>query len=181
MEGHRTIKEKLTKYFTANDTVRWIDVIDKIIYNYNHTVNRGIGIEPYKVNSLIEHELVMRNKYITEQIHDSKDTFRVGDKVRILNKRNMFEDKMLSRYSSTVFTVIKVNRNSFEIEDEAGNELTVKNSQLLKVKIEKNSDLKGIKKVGQEAKAASRIKRSGLNVNNIVENTRERRPNMRYL
>ncbi len=178
---HRTIKEKLTKYFTANDTVRWIDVIVKIIYNYNHTINRGIGIEPNIVNSLIEHEFVMRNKYITDKIHDNKDTISVGDKVRILNKRNMFEDKMLSRYSSTVFTVTKVTRNSCEIEDETGNELTVKNSQLLKVRIEKNNDLKGIKKVGQEAKAASRIKRSGLDVNNIVENsTRERRPNMRY-
>ena len=31
---HRTIKEKLTKYFIANDTVKWVDVIDKIIYNY---------------------------------------------------------------------------------------------------------------------------------------------------
>jgi len=95
---------------------------------------------------------VMRNKYITEQIHDNKDTFSVGDKVRILNKKNMFEDKMLSRYSSTVFTVTKVNRNSCEIEDEAGNELTVKNSQLLKVKIEKNNNLHNVLKAGQEGR-----------------------------
>lgn len=92
---HRTIKKKLTKYFTANDTARWIDGIDKIIYNYNHSVNRGIGIEPFKVNKFIEHELIMRNKAITERIHDSNDTFVVGDKVRILNKRELLNDKTI--------------------------------------------------------------------------------------
>ena len=75
----------------------------------------------------------------------------------------------------------KVNRNSCEIEDEDGNELTVKNDQLLKVKIEKNKPLETIQKVGQEAKANSRLKRSGVDLNNIIEqSTRERRPNLRY-
>ncbi len=128
-----------------------------------------IGIEPLKVTSYIEHELIMRNKYITEKLHGKNETFHVGDKVRILNKRSMFDDKMLSRYSSIVFTVTKVYRNSCDVEDDNGNELEVKNDQLLIVKIERNNDLKGIEKVGKEAKAASRIKRSGVDVNNIVE------------
>lgn len=64
---------------------------------------------------------------------------------------------MLSRFSSTVFTVTKVNRNSCDIEDEDGNELTAKNDQLLKVKIEKNKYLETIQKVEQESKANSRL------------------------
>ena len=55
---HRTLKEKLTKYFVNNDTVKWVDAIDDIIYNYNHSVNRGIGIEPYKVNNFIEQKII---------------------------------------------------------------------------------------------------------------------------
>ena len=51
---HSTLKEKLTQYFTDNDTVKWIDAINDIIYNYNHSVNRDIGIEPYKVNNFID-------------------------------------------------------------------------------------------------------------------------------
>ena len=43
---HRTLKEKLTQYFINNDTVKWVDGIDDIIYNYNHSINRGIGIQP---------------------------------------------------------------------------------------------------------------------------------------
>ena len=54
---HRTIKIKLTQYFINNDTVKWINAIDDIIYNQNHSVNRGIGIEPYKVNNFIEQKV----------------------------------------------------------------------------------------------------------------------------
>ena len=36
---HRTIYEKLTSSFDANDIVKRIDIINKIDYNSNHTVN----------------------------------------------------------------------------------------------------------------------------------------------
>jgi len=47
---HRTLKEKLTKYFIAYDTVKWFDVIDEIIKNYNNTFNRGIKNTPSGIN-----------------------------------------------------------------------------------------------------------------------------------
>ena len=59
---HRTLKEKLTKYFVSHDTVKWYDIIDNIVDNYNRTVNRGIGIEPIKVNPFIENEIVQEKK-----------------------------------------------------------------------------------------------------------------------
>ena len=109
---HRTIKNKLTKYFISNDTVKWIDVIDKIIYNYNHTINKGIGIEPYKVNNFIEHEIILWKRKQTEIFNDKNEDFNIGDKVRIINKKVLFNDKMLPNYSSTVFTVKKVLNNN---------------------------------------------------------------------
>ena len=102
---HRTIKEKLTKHFQINDTVNWIDIIDKIIYNYNHSVNRGVGIEPYKINSFIEHEIILRKREETERINNllnDNEKFNINDKVRIINKTIVFKDKMLPKYSSTV-------------------------------------------------------------------------------
>ena len=39
---HRTLKDKLNKYFIANDDTNWIDIIDNIIKNYNNTRNKGI-------------------------------------------------------------------------------------------------------------------------------------------
>jgi hypothetical protein len=53
---HRTLKDKLTKYFSSHDTVKWIDVIDNIINN--HKVHRVIGVEPFKANSFIENQII---------------------------------------------------------------------------------------------------------------------------
>ena len=63
---HRTLKEKLTQHFIANDTVNWIDVIDTIIYNYNHSVNRGISIAPAKVTDFIEQKIIENKKEETD-------------------------------------------------------------------------------------------------------------------
>ena len=49
---HRTLKDKLVKYFIGNNTLDWINVIDKIILNYNDTINRGIGYAPNQVKCL---------------------------------------------------------------------------------------------------------------------------------
>ena len=43
---HRTLKENLSKYFVTKKTVKWINVIDKIIDVYNNTVNEGIKCTP---------------------------------------------------------------------------------------------------------------------------------------
>ena len=64
---HRTIKEKLQYYISDENKLNWIDVIDDIIYNYNHSKNRGIGIEPYKVNNALEVEIINEKRNETEK------------------------------------------------------------------------------------------------------------------
>ena len=59
---HRTLKDILANYISDENELNWVDVIDEIIYNYNHTVNRGIGFEPYKVNNGIEVDIINQNK-----------------------------------------------------------------------------------------------------------------------
>jgi len=114
---HRTLKEKLLKYMTANDTVRWIDVIDEIVYNYNHTVNRGIGIEPYKVNNFIQTELISKNILKTINIKSHDVEINIGDKCRILNKTELFEDKMTTKYSNHIYIITKVSKNTVTLND----------------------------------------------------------------
>ena len=130
---HRTLKNKLLKHFTANDTVNWVDVIKDVIYNYNHTVNTGIGIEPYKVNSFIEAEIVAEKKEKTDLINENNLSINIGDKCRIKKKDVLFEDKMTTKYSKTVYTIMKVNKNSVEITHN-DDDLTVKKTDIMIVK-----------------------------------------------
>jgi hypothetical protein len=174
---HRTIKDKLTKYFIAKDTVKWIDIIDKIIFNYNHTINKGIGIEPYKVNNFIEHEIILWKRKETELFNNKNEDFNIGDKVRIINKKILFNDKMLPNYSSTVFTVRKVLKNSCILN----NDIEVKKSQLLKIKdVDNIKDIVEIPKILKEERSKKQLEREKLDTVVLDRPKRERIPNSRY-
>ena len=105
----------------------WIDVIDDIIYNYNHSKNRGIGIEPYRVNNAIETIIINSKRNQTEKLKEKiPDEFKVGDSVRVLRKKKTYEDKLMNKYHDIIFKVVKVKNNSLVIEDDEGNEYTTK-------------------------------------------------------
>ena len=46
---NRTIKSKLYKYFTAANTLNYVDVLPKLVYQYNHSYHRSIRTTPAKV------------------------------------------------------------------------------------------------------------------------------------
>jgi hypothetical protein len=82
------------------------DVIDEFVNNYNHTINRGIGYEPIKVNSFIENNIVQDKKQQTIKIQNNNINDLIGKHIRILNDKSLFEDIMIPRYSNTLFTVL---------------------------------------------------------------------------
>ena len=48
---NRTLKSKLYKYFTAANTLKYVDVLPKLMYQCNHTHHRSIRMSPAKVTS----------------------------------------------------------------------------------------------------------------------------------
>ena len=58
----RTIKEKMWRYFTANGTNRWIDILDDLILSYNDSYHRSIKCKPNQVNKSNEAQ-VYQNLY----------------------------------------------------------------------------------------------------------------------
>lgn len=82
------------------------DVIDEFVNNYNHTINRGIGYEPIKVNSFIENNIVQDKKQQTIKIQSNNTNDLIDKNIRILNDKSLFEDIMIPRYSNTLFTVL---------------------------------------------------------------------------
>ena len=127
---HRTLKEKLTQYFVAHNTVNWVEIIDEIIYNYNHSVNRGIGVEPYKVNSFMEQRIIEKKREKTGEILIKQIDINVGDFCRVLTKKELFEDKMIPKYSNKIFEVIKVKQNSVYVKDSDNKEYKVKKKDI---------------------------------------------------
>ena len=41
---NRTLKSKLYRYFTVVNSIRFVDVLPKLVQQYNHTYHRSIGM-----------------------------------------------------------------------------------------------------------------------------------------
>ena len=46
---HRTLKQRMYRYFTAHNTLRYGDVLQPLIHTYNHTHHRSIGMASHQV------------------------------------------------------------------------------------------------------------------------------------
>lgn len=174
---HRTLKDKLTKYFSAHDTVNWIDVIDDIIHNYNHTVNRGIGIEPFKMNSFLENQLVQKKKEKTTEMLLTRNEINVGDYCRVKLKKDSFSDKLQSKWSSDIYKIIKVKNNKVEIEDKNSKVFIAKISdiKIINKNVENNIELKERVKANKESKIDRKLKKVDVKEDDIVEGKRVRK------
>jgi len=86
---NRTLKERMFRYFSANDTRRYLNVLDDLIKSYNNTYHRSIGMAPSQVSA--ENEQTVRDRlYGTGSVGKKKFSFRVGDTVCIVMQRLPF-------------------------------------------------------------------------------------------
>ena len=60
---NRTLKTKMWKYFTANNTRKWIDVLPKLVENYNTSYHRSIKMTPNEASLKKNKHLVFHNLY----------------------------------------------------------------------------------------------------------------------
>ena len=47
---NRTIKEKMFKYFSANNTRNYVDVLDLLVDQYNNTIHSSIKMSPVEAS-----------------------------------------------------------------------------------------------------------------------------------
>lgn len=118
---NRTLKSKMYKYFTKNNTYRYIDALDKLLEGYNNSVHSTIGIPPSMVNPSNIYAVwkkINRNSTVTSQ---GQVKFRVGDFVRITKEKLKFAKGYEQTYSTEIFRVVKVIRRIpqpvYEVED----------------------------------------------------------------
>jgi len=106
---NRTMNEKMLKYFTANSTRKYVDILDKVVDRYNNTVHSSIGMTPKEATETKNEVKVWRNLYgnYTPQNHMTPK-LKVSDKVRITRKKGISEKGYTARWNEEVFTVSEV-------------------------------------------------------------------------
>ena len=173
---HRTLKEKLTQYFIAHNTVNWYDSVDKIVNNINHSVNRGIGYAPVEVNNFLEQLIIKKKKEKTNAlISKIKLIINVGDKCRILKKVNHFDDKMLPKYSKKIYEIIKVTKNSVIVKDNKDKEYKAKKADIKIINEVEHNEFDEQEHINKEHRQDRIRKKLDVQAENIIVGRRNRK------
>jgi Chromo (CHRromatin Organisation MOdifier) domain len=121
---NRTLKEIMWKRFTAENTRNWINMIDKLIFDYNKRLHSTLGMTPAKA-SLKENEIKVIENTLnkTRKIPQSKVKLKVGDKVRISRIKGLFEKGYLPNWSEALYIIDQVQKTvpvTYKIKDSLG-------------------------------------------------------------
>ena len=123
----RTIKEKMWKYFTDNNTYTYIDILPDLVEDYNNTKHSTIKMTPVEASKKKNELTVWRNLYPDRlKIHDLRPKFSVEDEVRISKKKKTFEKGYTTRWTEEIFTITKIqntNPITYKIADLKGEEI----------------------------------------------------------
>lgn len=117
---NRTLKQKIWRYFTAENEQVWTHVLQDAVYSYNHSVHRSIKRRPADVvpTEVDDMRSLMANKV---KPPSGKDDVNIGDTVRISKVKNVFEKGYLPNWTEEIFTVTDINRKyrpfSYRLKD----------------------------------------------------------------
>ena len=101
----RTIKSNLEMIFYKQKKKRWVDVINKVVDNYNHRFHRSIQMSPAEVNYDNFPE-VYKTLYSKTFIR-RPCKLNVGDLVRIALKKKEFSKGYHQTFSNEVHKIVK--------------------------------------------------------------------------
>ena len=104
---NRTIKLRLSRYFTKKKSRRWIDILPDVVHSYNNTYHRSIGMTPSEVTPGEKEEIAWRRLYQSKEADkaDGEFRFKVGHTVRLSYLTKPFEHEYNQRWTSEVFKI----------------------------------------------------------------------------
>ena len=145
----RSLKTKLFKWFTFQNTHRYLDVLDKLVDSYNNTFHRSIKTTPSSVDKSNEKEIWSR---LYKNLRTSRKPFKykIGDQVRIASQRMIFRKGYEARWTEEIFRIrdrVKKERIVYFLEDLKQEPIKGSFYEEELQKVEKNDDVFIVEKV----------------------------------
>jgi len=98
-----TLKTKMFRYFTHENTRRYLDVLDDLRRSFNNTHHRSFKMAPSEVNA--DNEDVVRARLYPMNPKTYRWKFAVGDRVCIGMQRQPFHKGYLGDCSEEIFEI----------------------------------------------------------------------------
>ena len=96
------------KYFSANNTRKFVDVLDLLVDQYNNAIHSSIKMTPKEASREENKNKVWRNSYPEFGGKTLTLTFSIGDNVRITKKKKTFDKGYTQRWTEEVFKISKI-------------------------------------------------------------------------
>ena len=97
------MRGKFERYFKANDTRRYLDVMQDLVKSYNTSYHRSIGMRPVDVTRETQ-EAVRRRLYPAEPVPREKP-LAVGTKVMISTNKRVFSRGFETTFQPQVYEI----------------------------------------------------------------------------
>ncbi len=124
---NRTIKNIMWKQFTIQGNTVYLDILPKILEEYNNNIHSSIKMSPTEASKKSNEQSVYYNLNSGNDNIQSELKFNIGDKVRISKyKRNVFDKGYTPNWTEEIFVIDKINSTSpitYKIKDLKGEEI----------------------------------------------------------
>ena len=87
---NRTMKNRMWKKFTENNSTQYLDMLPKLVKEYNNAKHSSIKMTPVEASKKKNEGLVYSNLYGDMETSKSAPKFKVGDRVRISKYKRKF-------------------------------------------------------------------------------------------
>lgn len=113
-----TIRNKIDKYMKSYKTSKFIDVLDKLVKNYNNSVSQATGYKPSDIDKEIEQDLYI-GKALKKMnlLNEVNNEIKVGMYCRILKNKKLFSKGAEQYYSKGIYEIIGKEENKFIIKN----------------------------------------------------------------
>ena len=150
----RTLREKINKYGIMHNTTKYIDVLPKIIYNYNNAYHSTIKKTPIEVKDDDE-EIIELTRRRIEKAKKEETKFNIGDTVRYILNKTQFEKGTSPKWSKLTHKILSKNQHSYTLD----NNKTYKYYELQLIKENQNLNLERTEPTREELRREKTVKR----------------------
>jgi hypothetical protein len=166
---NRTLKSKMWKYFTHNNTKKWVDILPALLINYNNSYHRSIKMTPVEASKIENSKLVYNNLFPVEKSSKKEAKFSLGDRVRIVKKFKDFRKGYLPNFTTELFIISEIlNTDPITYKIKDMNNETIIGSFYEVEMVKYNDELYEIEKVLQSNKNKVLVKWKGYNTTSWV-------------
>jgi hypothetical protein len=122
----KTIKTRLWRWMHKNNTYIWTEAIKDIVFSYNHSYHRSIGMKPVEVTEDNEEE-VREKLFPDDDVTQRRYRFNPGDNVRVSRLKTLLEKGYTPTTSYPTYTVVdrsvEADRNTYTLRDALNEQL----------------------------------------------------------